>query len=97
MANSIYQVLKRPLVTEKTNALRENFNQYSFEVFPSVNKVEIRNAVETLFNVRVVEVKTSIVRGKVKRSRRGTGKKPNWKKAVVTLHYEDQIELFEGV
>ena len=97
MPASIYQVLKRPLVTEKTNALREANNQYTFEVYPRANKVEIRNAVETLFNVRVVEVKTQIIRGKVKRTRRGTGKKPNWKKAVVTLHYDDAIELFEGV
>jgi len=97
MAASIYQVLKRPLVTEKTNALRDTKNDYAFEVSSDANKIEIRQAVETLFGVNVKSVRTAVVRGKHRRTRRGTGQKPNWKKAIVTLHEGQVIELFEGV
>lgn len=97
MAKSLYNVLVRPLVTEKTNGLREDANQFAFEVSRDSNKVEIRQAVESLFGVRVVDVRTAVVRGKIKRIKRRVGKQPNWKKAFVTLHPEDQIELFEGV
>ncbi|MCC6625646.1 MAG: 50S ribosomal protein L23 [Deltaproteobacteria bacterium] len=97
MATSIYQVLKRPLVTEKTNALRETKNDYAFEVASDANKIEIRNAVQQLFGVKVKSVRTGIVRGKYRRTRKGIGQKPNWKKAVVTLHDGESIELFEGV
>ncbi len=97
MANTAYQILKRPVVTEKTNDLRETANQYVFEVARGANKVTIRNAVESLFGVRVVDIRTAVVRGKVKRVRRHLGKRPNWKKAIVTLHADDNIELFEGV
>lgn len=97
MASSIYQVLKRPLVTEKTNAQRDAQNDYTFEVATDANKVEIRQAVETLFSVRVKSVRTSIIRGQYRRTRRGVGQKPNWKKAIVTLHEGHSIELFEGV
>lgn len=97
MANSMYQVLKRPLVTEKTNALRETKNDYAFEVASDANKIEIRQAVESLFGVKVKSVRTGIVRGKFRRTRKGFGQKPNWKKAVVTLQDGHTIELFEGV
>ncbi len=97
MPKTIYKVLKRPLITEKTNSARDIANQYAFEVALDSNKVEIRRAIETIFGVRVVGVRTSIVRGKMKRSKRGIGKQPNWKKAHVTLHDDDTIELFEGV
>jgi large subunit ribosomal protein L23 len=97
MSKSLYNVLKRPLVTEKTNGLRDANNQYAFEVDRGANKVEIRDAIETIFGVRVTEVNTAIVRGKMKRTRKSVGKKPNWKKAIVRLHDDDQIELFEGV
>lgn len=96
MAKSLYHVLKRPIVTEKTNVLREEANQYVFEVARDSNKIEIRSAVETLFGVRVTAVRTAVVRGKMKRVKRQVGKLPNWKRAVVTLHDEDQIALFEG-
>jgi large subunit ribosomal protein L23 len=96
MANSIYQVLKRPIVTEKTTAMRELAGDYVFEVDSAANKIEIRHAVEKLFNVRVKDVRTAIVRGKFRRTRKGLGRKPNWKKAVVTLHAGEVIELFEG-
>ncbi|MCB9732255.1 MAG: 50S ribosomal protein L23 [Deltaproteobacteria bacterium] len=96
MAKSLYHVLKRPIVTEKTNVLREDDNQYVFEVARDSNKIEIRSAVESLFGVRVIDVRTSVVRGKMKRVKRQLGKQPNWKRAVVTLHADDQIALFEG-
>lgn len=97
MASSLYQVLKRPLITEKTNAQREKLNDYTFEVATNANKVEIKSAVETLFGVKVKSVRTAVVRGKFRRTRRGIGQRPNWKKAVVTLLEGQQIELFEGV
>ena len=96
MKGTIYDVLKRPVVTEKSTALREEENQYAFEVALDANKVEIRNAIESTFGVRVQDVRTQVVRGKVKRFRRGFGKKPNWKKAVVTLREGDFIDFFEG-
>lgn len=97
MASSLYQVLKRPLVTEKTNALRDTKNDYAFEVASNANKVEIRKAVETLFGVKVKSVRTAVVRGKYRRTRQGLGQRPNWKKAIVTLIEGQSIELFEGV
>lgn len=96
MIGTLYEVLKRPLITEKSNALREDDNQYAFEVASDANKVEIRQAVEEVFGVRVVGVRTINVRGKMKRFKRGYAKKPNWKKAVVTLREGDTIDFFEG-
>jgi large subunit ribosomal protein L23 len=97
MRDSIYTVLKRPVNTEKTRDAHDTSNQYVFEVVPEANKIEIRQAVEEIFGVRVTDVRTLNVRGKVKRFRRGTGKKPNWKKAIVTLRDGDVIDVFEGV
>ncbi len=97
MSESIFSVIKRPVVTEKTNGLREEMNQYVFEVNRDANKIQVREAVEKIFGVRVVDVRTSVVRGKVKRTRRGFGKESNWKRAVVTLRDGDTIALFEGV
>lgn len=97
MSKTIYDVLRRPLVTEKGNALRDEQNKYSFEIARDANKQQVREAVEKLFNVRVRDVQTAVVRGKLKRVRRTVGKLPNWKKAIVTLHPEDQIQIFEGV
>jgi large subunit ribosomal protein L23 len=97
MAHSLYQVLKRPLVTEKTNTLRDQKNDYAFEVATNANKIEIKKAVESLFGVNVKSVRTAICRGKYRRTRRGQGQRPNWKKAIVTLHEGQMIELFEGV
>ncbi|MGM0574940.1 MAG: 50S ribosomal protein L23 [Myxococcota bacterium] len=97
MSGSLYSILKRPVITEKTNRLREENNQYVFEVKPDTNKVDIRRAVEALFSVRVTDVRTMGMRGKVKRFRRGFGKKPNWKKAIVTVREGEVIDIFEGV
>lgn len=97
MSDSIYSVLKRPVNTEKTRDAHDSANQYVFEVVPTANKIEIRQAVEEIFGVRVTCVRTINVRGKMKRFRRGMGKKPNWKKAIVTLRDGDVIDVFEGV
>jgi len=97
MSKTVYQILRRPLVTEKGNILRDENNEYLFEVAMDANKVRIRQAVEELFDVKVKGVRTSIARGKNKRVGRHVGKRPNWKKAVVSLHEGDHIEIFEGV
>ena len=96
MSDHLYSVIKRPVITEKSNHLREQENQYVFEVMGKATKVQVRQAVEQIFGVRVLSVRTSVVRGKVKRIRRGLGKLPNWKKAVVNIHADDTIALFEG-
>ena len=90
-------IIKRPLVlTEKGNALREEENQYLFEVDRRANKTEIRNAVEELFDVKVEKVRTLIVRGRVRRMGRGWAKTQNWKKAMVSVRDGDSIDFFEG-
>ncbi len=95
--NTLHQVLKRPLITEKANDLKDLANQVAFEVAMSANKPEIRRAVETIFNVEVSDVNTAIVRGKNKRVGRRIGRRPNWKKAIVTLKSGQDIDFFEGV
>jgi large subunit ribosomal protein L23 len=90
-------IIKRPLVlTEKGNALREAHNQYLFEVARTANKAQIRDAVETLFSVKVVKVHTLIVRGRMRRMGRGREKTQNWKKAIVSLKAGESIDFFEG-
>ena len=90
-------VIKRPLLlTEKGNVLRETQSQYLFEVDRRANKLEIRDAVEKLFNVKVTDVRTMIVRGRMRRMGRGYAKTKNWKKAIVSLKEGDTIEFFEG-
>jgi large subunit ribosomal protein L23 len=89
------QVIRRPIVlTEKANLLRERNNQVIFEVARDANKVQIRNAVQKLFNVNVTAVNTLIYRGKDRRMGRGYAKTQNWKKAVVTLKEGDSIDFF---
>ena len=90
----IYDVLRRPLVTERTMAALEHSNTYVFEVHPKANKVQIRNAVERLFSVKVLSVNTAIQRGKVKRTRVREVELPARKKAFVRLKEGDAIELF---
>ena len=90
-------IIKRPLMlTEKGNVLRETQNQFLFEVDRRANKIQIREAVEKLFNVKVTDVRTLIVRGHMRRMGRGYAKKKNWKKAIVSLKDGDTIEFFEG-
>ena len=90
-------VIKRPLIlTEKGNLLREEENQYLFEVESRANKAQIRNALEELFNVKVEKVRTLIVRGRIRRMGRGWAKTRNWKKAIVSLREGESIDFFEG-
>jgi large subunit ribosomal protein L23 len=104
------QIIKRPLLTEKTARLRETGGaaaapvegeEYAqkvvFEVDRDANKIDVRRAVESLFKVTVTDVRTLVVRGKVKRVGRFSGQRPSWKKAFVTLKPGDNIEFFEGV
>jgi large subunit ribosomal protein L23 len=89
-------VIRRPIVlTEKASLLREA-NQVVFEVARSANKVQIRDAVQTLFNVKVESVNTLLVRGKDRRMGRTYAKMQNWKKAVVTLKEGDSIDFFSS-
>ncbi len=95
---SIHDIILRPLIlTEKGETMREEQNKLFFEVALKANKIEVKRAVEKLFNVRVSEVNTMVVRGKSGRVGRKMTKRPNWKKAIVTLHEGDTIEFFEGV
>ena len=91
-----FDVVKRPIDTEKLNRLRDRENKYGFEVALKASKTEVKQAVESLFKVKVVDVKTSIVRGKMRRIGRSEGMRPNWKKAIVTLKEGDAISIFEG-
>ena len=91
-----YEIIKRPLITEKTNIQKEAANQLTFEVDRSANRIEIKRAIETAFKVRVARVQTLQVKGKVKRRGRFAGKRRNWKKAIVTLMPGERIEFFEG-
>jgi large subunit ribosomal protein L23 len=91
------QIVLRPLLTEKGTRLKEEANQYLFRVAPRANKVEIKQAIEALFKVTVLDVKTMRVEGKVKRLGRFQGRRPSWKKAVATLKPGDSIDLYEGV
>jgi large subunit ribosomal protein L23 len=91
------QVVVRPLMTEKSMRLKDERNAVTFQVVPDANKVEIRQAVEAIFNVKVSAVRTSTVEGKLKRMGRHQGRRPSWKKAIVTLAPGHKIELVEGV
>jgi large subunit ribosomal protein L23 len=91
------KVIKRPMITEQGAMMREVNNQYIFQVAPEANKLEIRQAVEHFFGVKVTQVRTMNYRGKIKRMGRYSGKRADWKKAVVTLAKDDSIDLFDIV
>ena len=110
MKRAAHHIIKRPLLTEKGTRLNEHGGapvgtiteetlkpQVLFEVAMEANKIEIKHAVEALFSVKVVDVHTQIMRGKDKRVGRFAGRRPNWKKAIVTLAQGNKIEFFEGV
>ncbi len=92
-----YDIIRRPLNTEKTTLQKELFNQVSFEVDRQANRMEIRDAVERIFNARVHSVRTIQMKGKVKRRGRIVGKRRDWKKAIVRLMPGQRIDFFEGV
>jgi large subunit ribosomal protein L23 len=89
-----YQVILRPLITEKATRLSEGQNAYTFEVNQLATKTEIKQAVETLFEVKVADVRTQNRRGKPRRYRQTAGRMRNWKKAVVTLHHDYRISFY---
>lgn len=89
-----YQIILRPLVTEKGMHRSQAFNQYAFEVNPLATKTQIREAVEDLFDVKVTKVRTQNYLGKPRRYRFTYGRTKSWKKAIVTLHSEDTIQFF---
>jgi large subunit ribosomal protein L23 len=91
-----YEIIKRPLNTEKTNIQKESLNQVTFEIDRRANRIEIKRAVETAFKVRVARVHTMQIQGKTKRRGRFVGKRRDWKKAIVTLMPGERIEFFEG-
>jgi len=89
-------VIRRPLMTEKSMRLKDDLNMVTFEVARDANKVEIRQAVEKVFDVKVASVRTQSREGKWKRMGRFEGRRPGWKKAVVRLQPGHKIELVEG-
>jgi large subunit ribosomal protein L23 len=94
---TIHRTIIRPIVTEKTSLMRQERGEYVFEVAPGASKPAIRQAIEQLFGVKVTGVWTSNHRGKERRVGRTVGRRPNWKKAIVTLREGDTIEgIFEG-
>jgi len=92
---NIYQVIKRPLVTEKTTLEKDAKNIIAFEIDKDANKIEVKQAVEALFKVEVVEVNTVNMAGKTKRVGKNIGKRSNWKKAYVTLKEGSKVDFFE--
>jgi large subunit ribosomal protein L23 len=92
-----HQIIKRPLITEKGMQANEEDNVVVFRVDSRANKLQIKHAVETMFQVSVTKVNTLNVQGKKRRVRFKEGKKPDWKKAYVTLSEGDSITIFEGV
>ncbi len=92
----LHDIIRRPVVTEKSMSLLAE-NKYTFIVDPKATKTEIKKAVESIFKVRVTNVNTMRVKGKMKRIRRAPGRTPEVKKAIVTLRPEDKIEIFEGL
>jgi large subunit ribosomal protein L23 len=93
----VYEILKRPVLTEKSNYQADALHRYTFEVHPRANKHQVREAVEQIFNVTVVSVNIMGVRGKQRRLGRYLGRTPDWKKAVVTVAPGQSISFFEGV
>jgi len=92
-----HDVIIRALVSEKGTRMREKGNKFIFRVRPDANKVEIKRAVEAIFDVTVEAVRTQNLQGKLKRVSLNSGRRPSWKKAIVTLKPGDSIELFEEV
>lgn len=92
-----HEIIRRPLITEKSSLQKELFDKYAFEVALNANKNQIREAVEALFKVHVTDIKTIRIRGKYRRVGKSMGKRPNWKKAIITLKKGEKIEFVEGV
>jgi large subunit ribosomal protein L23 len=94
----VQEVIRRPLITEKSTKLRDDKGVIAFEVARSANKIQVKRAVEAQFKVKVAEVRIANVHGKVRRQGRYVGRRPDWKKAYVRLvEGEKPIEFFEGM
>jgi large subunit ribosomal protein L23 len=93
----MYKIIEKPLVTEKGTDMLAEGNWVMFQVNPDANKIEIRDAVQKIFNVKVLQVNTQVVRGKRRRFGKVMGQLKTWKKAMVQLKEGDKIEIFEGV
>ncbi|HSK31735.1 MAG TPA: 50S ribosomal protein L23 [Candidatus Limnocylindria bacterium] len=89
-------IIKAPLISEKGTALAESANQVLFKVRTDANKIEVKQAVETLFKVKVVQVRMARYLGKMRRIGKNMGRRPAWKKAYVTLKEGDRIDFFGG-
>lgn len=89
-------IIERPLITEKNHLLQDEENKYVFEVARNANKLEIKQAIEDIFDVRVESVRTMRMQGKIKRLGRFEGRRPNWKKAIIKLTAGDVIDLYTG-
>ncbi len=94
---TIHEVIRRPLVTEKGVAKKETERTLCFEVAPEANKVQVKQAVEKLFKVKVAEVRTSNIEGKMRRRGRFTGYRPDWKKAYVKLKEGEKVPDFAEI
>ena len=92
-----YNIIIEPIITEKSNTQKEEAQQVTFKVPLWATKIQIREAVEKVFEKKVLDVKTMKVKGKVKRLGRHTGKRPDWKKAIIKLKPGERIDFFEGV
>lgn len=94
------QILIRPLYTEKIARLQDSENKYAFEVYNGANKIEIRKEIEKQFEVKVEKVQTMNIRGKIRqqmtKAGRFHGRRPDWKKAIITLAEGDKLDLFEN-
>jgi len=91
-----YDIVLRPIVTEKSSLAKETGNQYVFEVARDANKIEIAKAVERLFKVKVLTVRVMNMEGKKRRLGKFAGKRPDWRKAIVKISPKDKISFFEG-
>ena len=93
---SVYEIIKKPVITEKSTYLREKFNQYVFYVHPKANKIQIKEAVEKLFNVKVEKVNIIKLKGKLRRRGFNVGRTSQKKKAIVTVKEGQKIKIFEA-
>ena len=97
MGTDVQEIIRRPILTERSNVLREKENKYTFEVHPDATKTDVKRAVEEVFGTKVTAVNLMNVTGKPRRVRLVRGKRRNWKKAVVTIEQGQTISFFEGV
>lgn len=91
-----HDIIRRPIITEKTSIQKETHNQLTFEVDRKANSIEIKKAIEDIFNVNVARIRTMQVKGKTKQRGRIVGKRRDWKKAIITLMPGERIDFFEG-